>query len=319
MFPRFVAVAIALALAACSRTPLPSVKTTSSPGRTATFEWNECPRFSWEAHPTLGERAAIIVDVSLSGVPARMQLDTGLDRSVLYGKEWAREAGLTLHPTEGREYVEPDLEFAGQHLPNHQVFIMDHEADQTVGSIGMGSLLGRVLALHFERRRVCLLDELPQSLENEAVFAKARVDHRRFFPFLQVGEQVFDDLFYDTGSSSTSLFVGRQMWTQLTGLDPDSGAAGKTSASSWGKELPLAVAPTRYPLRIGASSLGRVDVYQRMDRAQPFEEWPMKVSGLIGNAPFLEGWVVVDTSSSGPRLGFAADPARRHLAGDRTL
>jgi len=262
------------------------------------FSWSNCSSFEWGTDPELGPRAFMTVRPKLANHPVVFQLDTGLDSTVFYGTEWAQENGLTIKTEGKRRFVVADFEFGGTTFLNQRISIMDHASDATVGSIGMDVVQNRAMAIHFERKRVCIMDRIPSGLEKRTAWTNARIGRNRMFVEVKVGERTISNVIYDTGSSLFPLVVEADLWHDLTVPGISENHINTVNVSSWGTMVSFGGARTRAPVIVGDYSLGRIAVFRRMDSKSLFADWPMEVDGVLGNKPFFGGWVILDDSLS---------------------
>jgi hypothetical protein len=111
-----------------------------------------------------------------------------------------------------------------------------------------------------------------------------------------------DGLIFDTGSSALGVTVDRETWTRLTGCARPEEAATRWKVSSWGEPLTAVGAPAREPLVVGSARIQGIDVFHLEEQPRLFEQWPFRVTGLLGNAPFWDRVLVLDLGMR-PRFG----------------
>ena len=49
---------------------------------------------------------------------------------------------------------------------------------------------------------------------------------------------------------------------------------------------------------IGETTLGKVDVFTNPDAPTSFSDWPVQTDGVLGNAPFWDGIVILDLTAN---------------------
>lgn len=292
-----IAAVLALMIAQVAPAPFmpgPALKaaSTSLAGR------RECTAFTWLANDQGGARGAISVPVMLNGRALRMQLDTGANATILYGKI-ATQAGWATATAE--QFRAQTLTVAGATTNRPEIFLnREMEADADVqGTLGLPALFGRVAVVDYPGQRFCLFAEpdLPAALATGGS-VHAMLRNGKFYIPLKAGSFASDLMVFDTGSSEMALHVDLAAWKTLTGRSDTQGAPAALKGMAWGNPFVLAGAPSAEPMTIGKVTLGQPILFTNPATPNSFDEWPMPTAGVIGNAPFWDGMVVMDMTAA---------------------
>jgi hypothetical protein len=267
----------------------------------ATFEWSEAEGVS--------DRGAMLVPVQLGSIETWLQLDSGLDVTLLYG-DLAEDAGWS---ESDRMFRVPDLSIGDVRLGPTWVRTDRSMSGggRVAGSVGLDLLVGRVVIIDYPGRRLALatLGDLPGELLRRVSWSPATLRDGKLFPYVILSGSGTGDLFFDTGASAFALVVDQSTWAALTGVaDPDT-AAVHVDVRSWGKETGLVGHPASGPLVIGSTTIEEVEVFYFEDQPRMFEAWPFPAKGLLGNAAFFDRVVVLDLGLR-PRFGLLDEGAR---------
>jgi hypothetical protein len=103
---------------------------------------------------------------------------------------------------------------------------------------------------------------------------------------------------FDTGSSEFSLVVDLGNWSKITGLTDPEKASVKHEGSAWGKSVLFYGAPASSQLKLGKVEQGIPIAFTRQGAPDSFARTSYKVDGIIGNAPFWDGIVVLDLTAN---------------------
>jgi hypothetical protein len=251
-------------------------------------------RFAWVGADGISDRGAINVPVCLDGTEGVLQLDTGLDVTLLEGnlpaeKGW--EYGAGLHRC-------PSLEIGGIDLgPRWLLNKSDNEAaGPRLGSLGLDVLVGNLVLIDYPGQRLAIMRHgvAPRWLLEQTSWSGAELRHAKFFLQVKLAGERVSDLFFDTGSSAMDIVVDLEDWTQLTGCSGPGEAATVWTANRRNSNATIVGAPVRGPLVVGPVRVDRPDVYYLAEQPSLFADWPFPARGLIGNAPFWDLVVVMD-------------------------
>ena len=253
----------------------------------------QCVAFQWEPTSKGSAKGAITIPVIIEGMPLRFQFDTGANTGVIYGNVadsagWSKSVDKEFRPT--------TLQIAGSviHRPTITI-IRDMKDDKVSGTIGLDSLVGRITVIDYPGRRLCLFDDggTPREfLTGEAISGSLR--HGKLFLPLQGDRFKTDSMVFDTGSSELPIAVDLANWKILTGLVEPETAPLKYEGSAWGKPIRFFGAPSASALRVGNISLSKPIVFLNDSAPHGFSDWPFRADGVLGNAPFWDGIVVLD-------------------------
>ena len=211
----------------------------------ATFEWQEAEGVS--------DRGSIRVPVTLDGEEGWLQLDTGVEVTLLYGevpsdRGWEEHDGMYRVPSV--TIGEMDLGTMWfRSRPDMPV------RNGLLGTLGLDVLAGGVVFIDYPGRRLALTTygAMPAWLLKRTSWAPATVRDCKFFPHVNIGGKTATDLFFDTGSSAYVMIVDRDVWTELHGqfLDPKSAPIRQT-AWSWGSSVTTVGGPAKGTVVIGS-------------------------------------------------------------------
>ncbi|MCF8242663.1 MAG: hypothetical protein K9J16_14895 [Melioribacteraceae bacterium] len=266
--------------------------------------WQGVPHatFKWRGAEGISERGAIWVPVKLGEEEGWLQLDTGLDVTLLYG-EIACERGWE---EQGGMYHVPNLEIGDIELGPMWFHSRTKipTADGLLGSLGLDVLWGRMLVIDYPGKRLALMTpgEMPGWFLERISWTPAVLRDGKFFPYVSLADSGVEDMFFDTGSSAFSIIVDRAFWIELTGCHDPENAATRHVVNSWGNAVTAIGEPAKGPLVVGSVRIQRPEVFYIEENPKLFEQWPFPTRGLIGNAPFWDRVVVVDLGLR-PRLG----------------
>ncbi|AWM32339.1 hypothetical protein [Hymenobacter nivis] len=255
--------------------------------------------------------AALLVPVRLRSCPRTcyFQLDTGAPNTVLYARQLAAlhrrypTLGTSLRP---RGNVAPEFRFAlgGAQVAvgNAKVLLhgtgeipADRLAPFIIGSLGTDALKGRVLVLDYAAGRFTLGADVPAGLAARATFAPLAFPERRVLLAAALNGAP-RQLLFDSGTSAYTLLTSRESCQQMA----TPGAPARTdTTNSWGKKLVLHTVPTPARLRFGAVEipLGTVTYLEGMGLVQQTLMRFSGLDGLLGNAPFAGGVLILDVRS----------------------
>ena len=285
-----------LAAPAAASTPQAEAEANSTPSREALVDQLECSRFEWQTVQGM-EKAALRVPIRLNGVAYSFQLDTGAEDSYLNGDEGVKRGWAAPGAEQARI---AGIELGGTRVPPAPLRIMPSRAAGG-GTVGLDLLLDHLVLIDYPRQRFCLIPrtDVPAELAGRIRWSRASLHHGKLFIPMKIGERWTENVFFDTGASIFPLSVDGEAWKRLTGRKSTSEAETTLKVGSWGKEIPLAGARSRFPLEISGVALAEPLVYTNAAAPDFFrEQIGGNAEGLVGNVPFLGEIVALDLTSS---------------------
>ncbi|MDP8915829.1 MAG: hypothetical protein M3M95_01235, partial [Pseudomonadota bacterium] len=227
---------------------LPAAAETAKPSAAGLVDGLRCTPFEWVAVEGVSERAALRVPVRIEGREYAYQLDTGSPTTFIYGSEafargWAAEGDETARLRR--------IEIGGWKVPPARLRLMP-KRDRPGGTLGLDLLMDRYTIIDYPRRRFCVVGraDLPSQLETRTRWVKASLHHGKLFVPMKIGERWTENVFFDTGASMFPLSVDLPLWKALTGKADTAQATTTLRVGSWGRQIPLAGAPTSEALQV---------------------------------------------------------------------
>ncbi len=239
---------------------------------------------------------AVLVQALTLGSHDHLQLDTGADRSVLYGSPVPTRLELGLFPDRTvTAALRPDL-------PIEAIA----PAGRLVGTVGTDALAGRTLVFDTPAMRLCsVVDPPPTALPS-------RFAHGKILVSLSMGDTRLEDVAFDTGAQF-GLVVDPPDFERLTGRAVTDPHNGHVSVPAWGRRVAVVTAPTRADVTLGGLGLGRLEVATVPAAPDTFARVRrFRLRGLLG-WPALAGRVFALTL--GPGEGLSQKSPRPCFAG----
>jgi hypothetical protein len=300
-----------------------SVSVAARPDAQATAATKWVP-FQWLAATASGhrlERAALLVDATIAGLPGRhrLQLDTGAHASFLHGGavadvDAAYARGLGGHPQLAGEIAgvavtrEPFSVIDG-----YRAIFTPGTPTPVIGTLGLPFLQHGTIVLDYPRRRLAMLEpgtSLPRAIEQAAAFLP--IEHRNGKVYVPVDVQGtrHHQFFFDTGASIFPLAVSQADWQRMTQRAPHDSRNQRLTVPSWNNTFfEMVGAPLNGTIRVGPVSRRAPLVFFVNDARFTFDALP-GTQGLLGNALFADEFVVI-LDLPGRRIGFAKSAALR--------
>ncbi len=268
--------------------------------------------FRWQAE-RLGERefphVAMFVLAqlpTLDGLTGWFQFDLGAPTSVLYGqaltprqRAWVeahlhpeRKAIFNGQPT---PLLQAPITFGGKRI-EPVVYLPDFgdgerwRGHPILGTIGGDWVRDQVLVLDFPWQRLARLAAVPPAWETAGAWAPLRrTPHGHVV--LQIGvDRAPRWALFDTGSSLFGLLTYPEQWRALT----DGQVTETLTISAWGTPWKVQGSPARAAFDLAGRALDVTMVhFVEGERERQFLEQHDLV-GILGNAPFLGGVLVLD-------------------------
>lgn len=264
-----------------------------------------CAPFEWTALEGVSDRAALIVRGTVNGAPVRLQLDTAAGVSMLYGEasDWP-EVSFSDVIGQGRLRI-GDIDLGDTPLMTHST---DSEGDARGGTLGLAALIGKVIALDYPNRRICIAptERAADALRRQASFVPAPIVRGKLWIPVEANGAVQEGFFFDTGASAFVLVTDLEQWRSLTGDTPAT-ADRVIEVTSWGNAVQMRGSSAIGALRIAGVRLNDPPIYYMASAPTFFQDMSgqigIPVQGLVGNAPFFEHVVVLDLVAPRPRFG----------------
>ncbi len=258
--------------------------------------------FEWAKAEGVSDRAAMRIPVDLDGTRGWFQFDTGLDVTLIYGdtpfiRKWETQDGM---------YHVRDFRIGGMRLGPTWIR-SDADADakgEVIGSLGLDLLAGRLVLIDYPGRRLALMNlgDAPAWLLQRTTWTPGELRDGKFFLTVILDGKTVPAVFFDTGASAFHLTVDSAKWVELTGCNGPAQASTRWEVNSWGSKVTALGAPAKGALVIGSARVPEPQVYYLAEQPRLFEQWPFPATGLIGNAPFWDGAVMIDLGIR-PRFG----------------
>ena len=259
-----------------------------------------CTAFAWNDHHDV-----MHVPIQMNGKQYKYQLDTGADEVIPYGS--IKHVGW-IEKHEGVRI--PSVAFAGANFQSIVAYRYPNISDTDLqGSVGLDLLMGKMFVIDFPKQRVCLFAkaDMPDELAGAADWSPAEVRHGKFFLSVKYDGRTLKDIFYDTGSSPSSLVVDQRLWKRLTGRSSIRyGQTTSGDAVSWGIKQHFIGAPGRGVLEIGNHTFKQPHVDTNTTKPREFRD-DFGAEGLLGNALFMNSIVVLDLGSHA-QFGLITEP-----------
>jgi hypothetical protein len=136
---------------------------------------------------------------------------------------------------------------------------------------------------------------VPPEINDRVEWVAAELRNGKLFVPVRVGGQTVEGLFFDTGASGLPLSVDQALWRTLTGREGERDATSRLSVTGSGVGAPARVigAPARGALEVGGVRVESPLVYFHGTEPEHFRSWSFPATGLIGNAPFKDGIVLL--------------------------
>jgi hypothetical protein len=257
------------------------------------LEGHACAPMRWEASEGR-PRIALSTPVRVNGRRYWFQFDTAAWPSMLYGDEadrrgWTSPSDVSIR---ARSFEAGGVTFEGDRA---LISIRrDMRRGNPGGTLGLSALMGKLTVIDYRAMRLCILPRTADvAFAREASWTPLRL--RRGSPriAIQIGEQTFPNMIFDTGSSMFPLLVDLPLWTRLTGHAAPSEAPIVEHGTAWGRPKSWRGAPTQEPITIGDVVSRGANVF--IDESNPTGRFAeMEADGILGNALLWNHVVLLD-------------------------
>jgi len=259
----------------------------------------------------LESHTAMVIPATIAGTKykAFFQLDSGTPHSYIYGKTLSslRDIDIAMgrDTLSGTILQDLDITLGGNEITFRQVSIMSNYGKEVVrddtiksimlGTIGADFLDDRITAIDFKLQTIQLYDHRPPWMNDIKSFKDFEFKGRRFLLPVQINDQDMT-LLYDSGCSAFGLITSKNRYLKYGASDLKEISY---QGNRWGEALPIYHKPSESILRIGGSelSLERVSYVDMFGNFQRFVTPFTSIGGFLGNMPFLDHVLILDTQS----------------------
>lgn len=269
--------------------------------------------FRWSSN-TYGDyfepHEAILIPVKIKGIlnPLYFQFDTGAPTTFIYGNtlKSLRDAGVAIEETvkEGRPYVQSlDFVLGGNNTSAAMIQILENygnlidQKDTTravkIGTIGADFMDQRITLIDFKNEVIQVYNERPHWMSSLPGFQAFAFEGRRFMLPTQIAGKELE-LFYDSGSSAFGLITSKKRFDDYTDKNEEEV---KYDGNRLDESLTIHHKSSNEIMEIGHATLplkriSYVDIYADYQRFMtPFT----RIGGWLGNKPFTESTLILDT------------------------
>lgn len=271
--------------------------------------------FEW-ASGTYGDfvepHEALIIPLMISGIPFKfyLQFDTGAPTTLIYGNTLKALQAHGLNITEIRKddkhYIEHlSFRLGGSKIEMYMPQILesfgssfdieDSTQNLKLGTIGADFMDNRITLIDFKLNSLQLFQERPAWIAALAGFKSFDFTGRRFMLPARI-DGIELELFYDSGSSAFGLITSKNRYEDFT----DSQVKEiEYKANRFGESLPIHHKNTDKEIEIGNAllDLKRVSYVDMYANYQQFITPFTRIGGWLGNKPFTESTMILDTKS----------------------
>ncbi len=257
-------------------------------------------------------QAAMIIPLKIEGLSHRfyMQFDTGAYDSFIYGNDLKslRAMGLDI-----KEVIKDDVRYVknldfmldNNHIKASMIKIYPNyghhfNKNDTISRIGIGTIgsdfmANRITAIDFKNQNIQLYNERPKWMSELTEFKPFDFAGRRFMLPVTLDNKDYDFL-YDSGCSAFGLITIKSRFDKYT---KESTKQINYDAKAWEGSIPIRSKTTEKLFNIGNANLklkrvSYVDMYKVM---QPLITPFTRVGGWLGNQPFNENTLILDTKN----------------------
>jgi len=279
-----------------------------------TFE-SKSIHFDWAGDSISGfyePQAAMIIPLKIEGLAHNfyMQFDTGAPHSFIYENDLnsLREIGLDLKEVikDEERYLESlDFILDENHIKASMIKIYPNyghsfNKNDTISRIGIGTIgsdfiVNRITAIDFQNQKVQLFNKRPQWMRSLPEFKPFNFVGRRIMLPVTLDNKAYEFL-YDSGCSAFGLITIKSRFEKYT---DNSIKQVNYDAKSWESSIPIRSKLTKKLFTIGSANLQlkRVSYIDMYTAAQPLITPFTRIGGWLGNQPFNENTLILDTKA----------------------
>ncbi len=280
-------------------------------------------KFNWKGEilsDRYFDKVAMTIPVKIDDLPYNFnaQLDLGAVNTMFYGKPIAPYLQLfpdlnnKLDTSRKAVYIEgracplfhhinltlDQVSFPGisvAHFSDYGGFMPVDSAktlsSKHIGTIAPDLFQNKILLIDYPNQRICVINDLPLLMEKEASFVPVKIENGRMkIPFTIGKKEV--DIMFDTGSSIFSIVASPENAAIFT--DANQSVTDSISGNNWGQTITAYGKKMTKEIKIGKYKMPPALVYYTPKRGLKAFEDREKITGLTGNAWFLNNIVIVD-------------------------
>ncbi len=271
--------------------------------------------FDWVANSKGSEgyyepHAAITFPVKFEGFAHQfyMQFDTGAPHSFIYEKDLKSLQALGLNVKEISKGNERFIEQINFSLDDNQIkasmirilpnYGHTFDKNDTITKIGIGTLgsdfiANRITMIDFKNQELKLFYQRPEWMQSLSEFKPFDFTGRRIMLPVTIDEKDYE-LFYDSGCSAFGLITIKSRFDKYSDNDAKTIAY---NAKSWDSSIPITSKTSEQPITLGNATLplNRVSFIDMYTALQPLVTPFTKIDGWLGNRPFIESTLILDT------------------------
>ena len=280
------------------------------------FKSEEIPiHFNWASQKIGGIKemqAAMIIPLKIKDLTHQLyvQFDTGAPTSFIYEKALIslRKTGIEIKEiikNNERYVAQLDFVLGGNQMkatmikiyPNYGTLFDKNDTIKAVsiGTLGSDFLVDKITSIDFKNQKIHLFDEKPSYMSSLIGFKKFDFVGRRIMLPITINNK--DDTFlYDSGCSAFGLITIKNRFDNYTNK---STIEVKYDAKSWENQIPIRSKKSEQLFTIGSKKLKlkRVSYVDMYTAIQPLVTPFTKIGGWLGNQPFTESTLILNTKN----------------------
>ena len=271
--------------------------------------------FQWAANSTGSggydePQAAMIIPLKVKGLAHQfyMQFDTGSYHSFIYENDLKslQKIGLDIKEVlKGKTRFVEKLEFTAGN--NHIIVSMipilknyGHTFDKNdtiskigIGTIGSDFLIDKITSIDFKKQQIQFYNKRTETMNSLPEFTPFSFKGRRIMLPAIVNNKSYEFL-YDSGCSAFGLITIKSRFEKYS---DNNISEIKYDAKSWKEKIPIRSKFTNQLFTIGNANLKlkRVSYVDMYSFIQPIVTPFTKIGGWLGNQPFNESVLILDT------------------------
>ncbi|WP_394750806.1 hypothetical protein [Spongiimicrobium salis] len=269
--------------------------------------------FNWAGDSIGGiyeSQAAITIPLKIENLSHQfyLQFDTGAPHTLLYEKDVKalRALGLDIQEIvqeDGRYIKNLDFSLSNNHIRASMIKILpnygntfdksDTIAPIKIGTIGSDFLANRITSIDFKNQKLQVYDERPLWMKALSGFKTFDFTGRRIMLPVTLDNKAYQFL-YDSGCSAFGLITIKSRFKRYTDTNRPEIRYG---ANSWGNSIPIVSKASNKLFTVGNANLAlkRVSYVDMYTATQPLITPFTRIGGWLGNQPFNESMLILDT------------------------